>query len=363
MIDHMIKVTDANYANDGGGKYWIYHDALSQITDSECVKYIESKNLLHRFIKPELGCNSGTIYANRLVGNSPEFNPLDCSLFADLTYILTLHLCLTHAMDDGDIRKFTYTCPDKIEHAVDRLWSTNILPSCLHEGQPSPPPQQFPSSDRILTDIKKIPISMMLIIEAKGTMLLGIGNRSGKRATLSINQNDPNYVETRGGSRTAGVSKFEHLNGSTFFHPDVEGLSDQIFIEACLKFEREINSSIVDIADDKFKMNVPFVRKSTTSGALRVSFLEHNRSQKAKRPAATQAGPNNTAAGSNKTEECYICHKSYQRLNRHLRDVHKIDTGNKKPMNEPSNGNQETNLEVQIDDDGNVSDEVAETGF
>lgn len=162
--------------------------------------------------------------------------------------------------------------------------------------------------------------------------------------------------------RTAGVSKFEHLNGSTFFHPDVEGLSDQIFIEACLKFEREINSSIVDIADDKFKMNVPFVRKSTTSGALRVSFLEHNRSQKAKRPAATQAGPNNTAAGSNKTEECYICHKSYQRLNRHLRDVHKIDTGNKKPMNEPSNGNQETNLEVQIDDDGDVSDEVAETG-
>lgn len=63
MIDHMIKVADANYANDGGGKYWIYHDALSQITDSECVKYIESKNLLHRFIKPELGCNSGTIYA------------------------------------------------------------------------------------------------------------------------------------------------------------------------------------------------------------------------------------------------------------------------------------------------------------
>ena len=56
--------------------------------------------------------------------------------------------------------------------------------------------------------------------------------------------------------------------------------------EACLKFEREINSSIiVDIADDKFKLNVPFVRKSTTSGALRVSFLEHNRSQKAKRPA------------------------------------------------------------------------------
>lgn len=91
-------------------------------------------------------------------------------------------------MDDGDIRKFIYTCPDKIEHAVDRLWSTNILPSCLPEGQPSPPPQQFPSSDRILTDIKKIPISMMLIIEAKGTMLPGIGNRSGKRATLSINQ-------------------------------------------------------------------------------------------------------------------------------------------------------------------------------
>ncbi len=61
--------------------------------------YIEAK-YPERFIKPELGCNAGTAYEGRLVGNSPELNPLDCSLFADLTAGLTRHICMTSHMDD-----------------------------------------------------------------------------------------------------------------------------------------------------------------------------------------------------------------------------------------------------------------------
>ncbi len=90
------------------------------------------------FIKPELGCNAGTIYEGRLVGNSPELNPHDCSLFADLTHALTLHICLTEKFQKDDVRKFSTATSAKIESAVDRLFS----PATIDDGQ-------HPSSDRI----------------------------------------------------------------------------------------------------------------------------------------------------------------------------------------------------------------------
>ena len=84
------------YAKEGDKRnWWVYHDALSQITDKECVAYMTEQKYYDHLIKPDLGCNAGTIYEGRLVGNSPELNPLDCSLFADLTHALTLHICLT----------------------------------------------------------------------------------------------------------------------------------------------------------------------------------------------------------------------------------------------------------------------------
>ncbi len=112
------------------------------MTDTEAKLYMRQKGYFDRLIKPELGCNKGTIYEDRLVGNSPELNPLDCSLFADLTNALTMHICLTDELESADQRKFTLTSPDRIEHAIDRLWSAANGSN-----------EQFPSSDRIKTDI------------------------------------------------------------------------------------------------------------------------------------------------------------------------------------------------------------------
>ena len=107
--------------------------ALSQITDKRCVAYMKDKNYCGRYIKPELGCNDGTPYEGRLVGNSPELNPLDSSLFADLTHALTLHICLTDQLDKEDARKFSTATPAKIEHAIDRLWCKATVNDVQHK--------------------------------------------------------------------------------------------------------------------------------------------------------------------------------------------------------------------------------------
>ena len=80
-VDHMVSITNTHF---GTVESFINHDALVQLTCTKTQAYIEAK-YPKKFIKPELNCNRGTVYEGRLIGNSPELNPLDCSLFADLT--------------------------------------------------------------------------------------------------------------------------------------------------------------------------------------------------------------------------------------------------------------------------------------
>ena len=167
IVDHMVNTTNAHF---GTVKSFIYHDALVQLTCAKTQAYIEAK-YPNKFIKPELGCNQGTAYEGRLIGNSPELNPLDCSLFADLTSAITRHICLTSHMDEKDARKFTLTITGKIVSVVDRLWN------------PDSPCAIVP--ERIATDINKVLKSMHTIVEYNGTIVPQLGNRNGIRAESS----------------------------------------------------------------------------------------------------------------------------------------------------------------------------------
>jgi hypothetical protein len=252
------------YAKEGDARnWWVYHDALSQITDKECVAYMTEQKYYDHLIKPELGCNAGTIYEGRLVGNSPELNPLDCSLFADLSHALTLHICLTEKMDKDDIRKFSTATSAKIEWAVDRLFSPATADDVQH-----------PSSDRIKGDIYKIQTSLRSIIEADGTMLDGIGNRNGHR--VRDTSNAVNEASKRGGARQAGVSKFPHKN-EKFRHSHVNGVSGHFLQESKVKFEQylkdgdaeDYESDVSVDTGDIFTVREKFTRKSKTAGAMR----------------------------------------------------------------------------------------------
>ena len=68
--------------------FFIVHDALVLMTEKETIQWMKEKNYYHRWLLPMNGLQDGTPYAGRLVGNSPEFMPLDNSLNRDLLFTI-----------------------------------------------------------------------------------------------------------------------------------------------------------------------------------------------------------------------------------------------------------------------------------
>ena len=178
------------YEND----YLFYHDALTQLTDSQCVEWMKSVGIYDRWLKPELGCNDvvrvlgedglmqdSTRFKGRFVGNSPELNPLDNSLFRDLRTSLNLHVAATWNMEKSDTLKFSLGTPKEITRAFLRIWDpTNGV---------------APPSKRILEDVKKILTSLEAIVEANGKIVPGLVNRNGHRAGTK-STDESTYVKT-----------------------------------------------------------------------------------------------------------------------------------------------------------------------
>ena len=102
--------------------WYFYHDALSQMTAKTTVAWMKEKGYYKRWLIPQLGCNEGTIFQNRPVGNSPEFMPLDMSLNNDVQLALSLHCAITAHLPDDDPRKFSMRTPKTIVWGILRLW-------------------------------------------------------------------------------------------------------------------------------------------------------------------------------------------------------------------------------------------------
>lgn len=132
-------------------------------------------------IHPEKGLNAGTRYESRPVGNSPELMPLDCCLFADLTRSLRMHARITSSLDKDNKNKFSLSTPLNVSLSIHRLWA----PSNEADGG-------VPSSSRIIQDITKCSGTHLLqIIEARGALVEGIGNRNGVRKRTMGNWGGP----------------------------------------------------------------------------------------------------------------------------------------------------------------------------
>ena len=114
----------------------------------------------------------------------------------------------------------------------------------------------------------------MLIVEADGAMLDGIGNRNGNRVRdTSAAVNEPSK---RGGARQAGVSKFPHKNVK-FRHSDSDGVPVHFLKEVKLKFEHfhndadaeDYESDVNLDLDNIFTVKKKIMRNSKTAGAMR----------------------------------------------------------------------------------------------
>ena len=101
------------------------------------------------------------------VGNSPEFMPWDCSLKNDLKLSCDHHVIFTNNLTDTDPKKISMSSPKRGAQCLMRL---------LY-----PDSGVFPSSTRIIKDVRKVFLIMEAVRMADGVSIKGVGDRSGKR--------------------------------------------------------------------------------------------------------------------------------------------------------------------------------------
>ena len=82
--------------------FFIVHDDLVLMTAMETIKWMRQNRYLHRWLIPLNGLQDGNTYADRPVGNSPKFMPLDNSLNRDILHSLRMHSVLSRYIADGE---------------------------------------------------------------------------------------------------------------------------------------------------------------------------------------------------------------------------------------------------------------------
>ena len=134
---------------------------------------------------PVNGLNEKTRYENKVVGNSPEFMPLDNSLNRDIQNCHDYHCILTNHLHRDDFRRFSKATPNLIDRGVRRIWDDEV--GC-------------PGSARILADIEKATNAMMMVMLEKGKMVPKLVNRNGHR-------NEKGGRSKRGGNNSIGCQQ------------------------------------------------------------------------------------------------------------------------------------------------------------
>eukprot|EP00536_Pseudo-nitzschia_multiseries_P014861 jgi/Psemu1/40364/gm1.40364_g len=181
----------------------------------------EGKGLHKHWILPELdlmGEQGGVggslkLYRNRPVGNRPEANPLDTSLFSQLNCAVDQHAVLTQGFIDEN-KKFSLATPTAVSRTYCHVWT-------LH-----------PKSETIVKDInKEVLRSFLEVAEAEGIAIDGIGDRSGRRHL------------PRGQHEGRGVQKLDidcYDKGEIELHEDAEDAGDLILAKAEAKFNLNV---------------------------------------------------------------------------------------------------------------------------
>ena len=154
---------------------------------NQCVIYIWMKemNIYKHWLKPELACNDvvcapdedgvllqSTRYAGRMVGNSPELNPLDNSVFRDARCAIALNVAAMWHLPKNHDLKFSLATPNDVTKTFLRIWD--------------PANGVAPVSSRIVEDVKRVLTSLVKIVDAKGCIVPGLVNRNGHRAPRGV---------------------------------------------------------------------------------------------------------------------------------------------------------------------------------
>lgn len=116
IMKHVIN--ESNKMFEGTSEYEtfvIFHDGLKAWWEKEAQAYLATLGFEHRQLRCLGDTNRGTIYLNKVVGNSPELcRGLDSHGFKDLNDSIQYHTTLTSKYDVDDIRAFRMGTPTQV---------------------------------------------------------------------------------------------------------------------------------------------------------------------------------------------------------------------------------------------------------
>uniref|UniRef100_A0A7S4ACI6 Uncharacterized protein n=1 Tax=Pseudo-nitzschia australis TaxID=44445 RepID=A0A7S4ACI6_9STRA len=212
MIDFMFDQAQEAVGDNG----MVYHDALVLMTCADSVSYMKEKGYYSKWILPEhdlMGPQGGVggelkKYRNRPVGNRPEANPLDTSLFSQLNRSVDYHVTLTKDLNED--KKFSLSTPLRAASAYKRVW------------------QVAPKSTTIVKDIRKVLVSFETVCNHKGVAVDGVGDRNGKRRTTT---------QAHGGYRPRTLKDDDYDKQRFELHDDAKASYNTLINKAQLKHE------------------------------------------------------------------------------------------------------------------------------
>ena len=148
-------------------------------------------------------------YASRPVGNRPESQPLDTSLFSHLNSAVNYHVILTKDYNDEE-KKFSLATPNEIVHAYKRVWKV------------------APKQSTIEKDIRKVLVSYAAVTASLGSIVPGLGDRNGRR------QGAP---RPRGGARVRKRALNDYAGDEHNLHDDAKPAARILLNKSKLKHE------------------------------------------------------------------------------------------------------------------------------
>lgn len=230
LLHHMNNATKEAFRDTEYAETYLWsHDALNQMIDKKCMKWMQDENILQHWVRPVLGVSdkirvvdeknpdtvlTSTQYKGRPPGDSPELMPCDNSLFRDLKCSLDICCALTSHLDKTDPRKFSKATPKELSKAIIKLWDP------VHGVSPRP--------ERILQDIARIPVALRKIAEADGGIVPGLADRNGHRKERARGKRV--YHPPR---ENPTPKSFEEMG----IHPDVVAVAEEFVEEANKQFD------------------------------------------------------------------------------------------------------------------------------
>jgi len=208
--DHAVTEGNRLFAGTPFASTWvIYHDALTQWWEPGTQAHLRSLGFPpSRQMCCQGDTNKGTKaepnrYEGKLVGDSPELDPLDSNLFSDFEVSMAQHVVATCELPVDDSKRFGIGTPQQLSSTMERVW------------------QVCPSSERIVQDIKRVPKAIARIIECSVAKVPELDNWRGRRTTKRVTLHG-DFAD----ALAAREAKFARLNPQSQPYSCVMSLAD-----------------------------------------------------------------------------------------------------------------------------------------